>query len=162
MGVTQMTNGYGQVYPGKQSSFDATSERWSFAAVARFLDAVLLIWDNDRIQAKSQIKVAAAMLRAFEHLTQFNPEPRPEVRRAIQNLDKAGQFLEKRVEPVGAAPTKVSFGPFSVIPKQFLLLEGDRPVPLGGLVNERLLIAVAHSKAASPVSANSSHLCASG
>jgi DNA-binding winged helix-turn-helix (wHTH) protein len=32
---------------------------------------------------------------------------------------------------VGAAPTEISFGPFRLLPAQFLLLEGDKPVPLG-------------------------------
>jgi DNA-binding winged helix-turn-helix (wHTH) protein len=32
---------------------------------------------------------------------------------------------------VSAAPTEISFGPFRLLPAQFLLLEGDNPVPLG-------------------------------
>jgi DNA-binding winged helix-turn-helix (wHTH) protein len=36
------------------------------------------------------------------------------------------------VEPAGAAPIEVSFGPFRLLPTQFLLLEGDKPVALGG------------------------------
>jgi DNA-binding winged helix-turn-helix (wHTH) protein len=32
---------------------------------------------------------------------------------------------------VGAAPTEISFGPFRLLPAQFLLLEDDKPVPLG-------------------------------
>ncbi len=38
-------------------------ERSSVAMATRFLDAALRIWDKDQAQAKSQIKVAAAMLR---------------------------------------------------------------------------------------------------
>jgi hypothetical protein len=53
-----------------------------------------------------------------------------------------------RPEPAGAAPTKVSFGPFRVFPTQFLLLEGDRAVSLGGRGLEILIVLLEH-----PVSA---------
>ena len=65
MGVTQMIHGYGQAYPGSQPGFDPVSENSSLAVVTGFLDAALRMWDADRIQAKSQVKVAAAMLRGY-------------------------------------------------------------------------------------------------
>jgi len=40
-------------------------------------------------------------------------------------------LLEKRIESAGAAPAKISFGPFCLVPTQLLLREGDMPVSLG-------------------------------
>ena len=65
MNVTQMIHGYAQVRPGNQSSFEPASELSSLAVVTGFLDGALRMWDADRIQARSQVKVAAAMLRGY-------------------------------------------------------------------------------------------------
>ena len=65
MGVTQMIDGYGQTHPHNQTIHVPTSEYSSLAVVTGFLDAALRMWDDDRIQAKSQVKVAAAMLRGY-------------------------------------------------------------------------------------------------
>ena len=43
-----------------------------------------------------------------------------DVNHAAQSSDKDKVFF--------VPPTKVSFGPFCLLPKQFLLLEGDEPV----------------------------------
>jgi DNA-binding winged helix-turn-helix (wHTH) protein len=40
----------------------------------------------------------------------------------------------------GVPLTKVSFGPFRLFPAQFLLLEGDKPVPLGSRALEILVV----------------------
>ena len=53
-----------------------------------------------------------------------------------QNMDKA--FFE-RTESADVPPAKVLFGPFCLLPTQFLLLEGDKPVPLGGRALEILI-----------------------
>ena len=65
MGVTQMIDGYGQSHPHNQTSYAPTTEYSSLAAVTRFLDAALRMWDDDHIQAKSQVKVAATILRGY-------------------------------------------------------------------------------------------------
>jgi hypothetical protein len=64
-------------------------------------------------------------------VAEFRPEPRLDVRDVVQNPDVDKPLFEKRTEPAGAAPIEVSFGPFRLLPTQFLLLEGDKPVPLG-------------------------------
>jgi DNA-binding winged helix-turn-helix (wHTH) protein len=64
-------------------------------------------------------------------LTQFHPGPGPAARRVVQSPDARRPFFGARTESVGAAPTEISFGPFRLLPAQFLLLEGDKPVPLG-------------------------------
>src|SRR5262245_8745978 len=75
----------------------------------------------------------------FGSLAQFHPEPGVDARPALQNPDADMPFLEKRTGPVGAAPAKVSFGPFCLLPTQFLLQEGDKPVPLGSRALEILI-----------------------
>ena len=73
-------------------------------------------------------------------LAQFHPEPRREVRRAFQTQDTAKAFFEKRPEPARAVPTEISFGPFRLLPSQFLLLEGEKPLPLGSRALEILIV----------------------
>jgi DNA-binding winged helix-turn-helix (wHTH) protein len=66
-------------------------------------------------------------------LVQFRPQPGLDVRRAVQSPN------ERRIEPVRAAPTEISFGPFRLLPTQFLLREGDKPVALGSRALEILI-----------------------
>ena len=54
-----------------------------------------------------------------------------------QNMDEA--IFEKRTESADVPPTKVSFGPFCLLPTQFRLLEGDKVVPLGSRALEILI-----------------------
>jgi DNA-binding winged helix-turn-helix (wHTH) protein len=58
----------------------------------------------------------------------------------IQSPRADEPFLERRSESAEVPPTKVSFGSFCLLPMQFLLLEGDRAVPLG---SRALLILIA-------------------
>ena len=76
---------------------------------------------------------------AFGRLEQFHPEPGLEVGGAVQNRDTARPSFQKQTALAGAAPTKVSFGPFCLLPTQFLLREGDKPVPLGSRALEILI-----------------------
>src|SRR5262249_15478679 len=73
-------------------------------------------------------------------LAQFRAEPRPELREALQNPDTDKPFRAWSTEPPPAAPTELSFGPFRLLPTQFLLLEGDQPVPLGSRALEILMV----------------------
>ena len=43
-------------------------------------------------------------------------------------------------KPAGATTREVSFGPFRLLPAQFLLLEGDKPVLLGSRALEILIV----------------------
>ena len=76
---------------------------------------------------------------AFGRLEQFHLEPELDVGGAVQRPDAARPLFEKRTEPAGATPTEVSFGPFRLLRTQFLLLEGDKPVPLGSRALEILI-----------------------
>jgi DNA-binding winged helix-turn-helix (wHTH) protein len=87
---------------------------------------------------------ASASITAFKRvpwaktpaLERLRPEPGPDVR----HIDTDKPFFERRNEPASAAPTEVSFGPFRLFPTQFLLLEGDRAVPLGSRALEILIV----------------------
>ena len=61
------------------------------------------------------------------------------VRHAAQRQDMDKSIFEKRTETADVPPTKVSFGPFCLLPTQFLLLEGDKVVPLGSRALEILI-----------------------
>ena len=67
------------------------------------------------------------------------PKAGLDVEHAVQPQDTDEVFFEKRTKPADAPPAKVSFGPFCLLPTQFLLLEGDKPVPLGGRALEILI-----------------------
>lgn len=86
----------------------------------------------------------SVLTAAFEHLSwtptlaQFRPKPKLGARRAVQGPDTDGPFAS-RAEP-SAAPAEISFGPFRLLPAQFLLLEGDKAVPLGSRALEILIV----------------------
>ena len=46
---------------------------------------------------------------------------------------------EKRAKPAEQALSEIAFGPYRLLPMQFLLLEGDKPVPLGSRALEILI-----------------------
>jgi len=46
----------------------------------------------------------------------------------------------KEGKPAGATTREISFGPFRLLPAQFLLLEGDKPVPLGSRAMHILMV----------------------
>jgi DNA-binding winged helix-turn-helix (wHTH) protein len=61
-----------------------------------------------------------------------HPEPGFDVNHAAQNPYGDKAFFVPQ--------TKVSFGPFRLLPTQFLLLEGEKPVPLGSRALEILTV----------------------
>jgi len=71
---------------------------------------------------------------------QFHPEPRLDVKRSAQRPDAYKPFSEKGTKPAGAAQTEISFGPFRLLPTQFLLLESGKPVALGSRALEILIV----------------------
>jgi len=46
----------------------------------------------------------------------------------------------KAGKPAGATTREISFGRFRLLPEQFLLLEGDKPVPLGSRAMRILIV----------------------
>jgi DNA-binding winged helix-turn-helix (wHTH) protein len=65
------------------------------------------------------------------------PLPSFGVRRRVQSPD-ADQLEASK--PAGATTNEISFGPFRLFPAQFLLLEGDKPVPLGSRAMQILIV----------------------
>ena len=70
-------------------------------------------------------------------LEPFNPDPGFGVRGRLQG---PGTDPLKQSKPPGATTSEVSFGPFRLLPAQFLLLEGDKPVPLGSRAMHMLIV----------------------
>src|SRR6516164_10333507 len=62
-----------------------------------------------------------------------------DVDHAVHRRDVDKAIFEKRTEAAYAPPSKISFGPFCLLPTQYLLLEGDRPVSLGSRALEILI-----------------------
>jgi DNA-binding winged helix-turn-helix (wHTH) protein len=62
------------------------------------------------------------------------------VSRVVQNPEEDKPFFEKRTNPAVSVPAEISFGVFRLLPTQFLLLEGDNPVPLGSRALEILIV----------------------
>jgi len=59
--------------------------------------------------------------------------------RRVQGWIPTNPLFAKRFDPAPAAPIEISFGPFRLLPAQFLLLEGDKAVPLGSRALEILI-----------------------
>jgi DNA-binding winged helix-turn-helix (wHTH) protein len=76
---------------------------------------------------------------AIGSLAQFHLEAGVDASNAIQHPDVARPFIAKRTGSACAAPAKVAFGPFCLLPAQFLLQEGDKPVPIGSRALEILI-----------------------
>jgi len=70
-------------------------------------------------------------------LDRFNSDSGFGVRRRVQSPHTDPL---KPSKPAGATTSEVSFGPFRLLPAQFLLLEGDKPVPLGSRALEMLIV----------------------
>ncbi len=70
-------------------------------------------------------------------LDRLNSDSSVDVRRPLQSPD-ANQ--PKAGKPAGATTREISFGPYRLLPAQFLLLEGDKPVPLGGRAMHILMV----------------------
>jgi DNA-binding winged helix-turn-helix (wHTH) protein len=70
-------------------------------------------------------------------LERFNPDPDFGVRGRVQSPHTDAL---KPSKPAGAPTREVSFGPFRLLPAQFLLLEGDKSVPLGSRALEMLIV----------------------
>jgi DNA-binding winged helix-turn-helix (wHTH) protein len=60
------------------------------------------------------------------------------MRHEFPTSDADERFFATRIEPAHAAPIEISFGRFRLLPTQFLLLEGDKPVSLGSRALEIL------------------------
>jgi len=67
--MSQIISGDDWKQPFRESSYEPPTKHSSLAVATRFLDAALRLWDTDHVRAKSQIKVAAAILRSYSNET---------------------------------------------------------------------------------------------
>jgi DNA-binding winged helix-turn-helix (wHTH) protein len=82
---------------------------------------------------------ASESTAASRDLAQFHCEPRLDARRVARSPDADDLLSDKLARPTGGALANLSFGPFRLLPMQFLLLEGDKPVTLGSRALEILI-----------------------
>lgn len=71
-------------------------------------------------------------------LMQLRRQPRLDVRCDLETLENDKPFPARRTGP-SRAPTEISFGPFRLLPTQFLLLDGDEQVRIGSRALEVLI-----------------------
>jgi DNA-binding winged helix-turn-helix (wHTH) protein len=58
----------------------------------------------------------------------------------LRNSDVVQPLFENGTDPVGPALSEIAFGPFRLLPAQYLLLEGDKPLRLGSRALEILIL----------------------
>ena len=81
-----------------------------------------------------------SLLAGAPALARFHPEPGVDARRDLQSSDTDQPLFGKGTNPAVPAPSEIAFGSFRLIPAQFLLLEGDKPVRLGSRALEILIV----------------------
>src|SRR5262249_16724275 len=86
----------------------------------------------------SESTTASGRLAQGPALAQFHSDPALHMRRKFQTSGTDERFFAARTEPARAAPIEISFGPFRLLPTQFLLLKDDKPVSLGSRALEIL------------------------
>ena len=77
---------------------------------------------------------------AARALGRFRPGAGVDRSRRLQSLDAERLSFRNNINPAGPAAREIAFGPFRLRPAQFLLLEGDEPVHLGGRALEILVV----------------------
>src|SRR5215469_8730581 len=85
-----------------------------------------------------------APISSASALVSSHPEPTLEARRHVRPPPTDKPFFEKPTQRAVAAPSEISFGPFRLLPGQFLLLEDDKPVPLRSRALEILIVLLEH------------------
>jgi DNA-binding winged helix-turn-helix (wHTH) protein len=75
-----------------------------------------------------------------EALAPFHSDSAFDERRDVQRLDTDQPLFKKGSNHADAATSEILFGPFRLLPAQFLLMEGDKPVPLGSRALELLIV----------------------
>jgi DNA-binding winged helix-turn-helix (wHTH) protein len=66
-------------------------------------------------------------------------EPEFDGRRYLRGTDTDEPVFRSRANPADQALSEIAFGPFRLLPAQFLLLEGEKPVSLGSRALEILI-----------------------
>jgi DNA-binding winged helix-turn-helix (wHTH) protein len=72
-------------------------------------------------------------------LAQIHVGPGFEGTRDLRSVNTDEQLLRKSARPADQAWSEIAFGPFRVLPQQFLLLENDKPASVGSRALEILV-----------------------
>jgi DNA-binding winged helix-turn-helix (wHTH) protein len=89
-----------------------------------------IVGPRDEIERESIDDISGSAVAA-PALARFQTEPRVDARRDLPGSDTDRAFFGTRSNPTVPAPGEIAFGPFRLLPAQFLLLEGDSPVRIG-------------------------------
>jgi DNA-binding winged helix-turn-helix (wHTH) protein len=73
-------------------------------------------------------------------LAPFHSDSAFDERREVQTLDTDQPLFKKGSNQADVVTSEILFGPFRLLPAQFLLLEGDKPVPLGSRALQILIV----------------------
>jgi DNA-binding winged helix-turn-helix (wHTH) protein len=121
------------------------SDRSRYVKISRIPEAgpgIRNVDANDAINSKTPLNKLVGIITPsdlhYERSHSGVPDLDPAKHRLFPDCSKP--FFERRIEEAHAASTEVSFGPFRLLPTQFLLVEGDKPVPLGSRALEILIV----------------------
>jgi DNA-binding winged helix-turn-helix (wHTH) protein len=78
-------------------------------------------------------------LSTFDRGQSVRLEPEFEGCRDLRSADMDEPLFRRRANPADQALNEIAFGPFRLLPAQFLLLEGDKPVSIGSRALEILI-----------------------
>lgn len=102
----------------------------SFPGGTAMLEATIALSGSTAVSERLPVADASV-------LDQLNSDSSVDVRRPLQS---PGANQLKTAKPAGATTREISFGRFRLLPAQFLLLEGDKPVPLGSRAMHILIV----------------------
>jgi len=81
-----------------------------------------------------------SLLAVAPALARLRPHRRVGARRGLHSLDTCQLPLRDRTKHAVAVPREIAFASFRLLPAQFLLLEGDRPLRVGSRALEILRV----------------------
>ena len=73
-------------------------------------------------------------------LAQFHPEPGADAKHGLQSSQTHQPLIGNGTNPAVPPPREIAFGSFRLLPSQFLLLEGNKPVTIGSRALEILMV----------------------
>jgi AraC-like DNA-binding protein len=102
MSISQSIEAAQSIPPRHYTTYELSSTRSALARVTDVLDAALQLWDADRVQARSQVSVAAGLLRGYADYPSSGAKQQPEEggRRGLApwQARKAKEFIDVSLE----------------------------------------------------------------
>ena len=96
---------------------------------------------HESVAHRAQVTLAsgACVSTTPSALAQINVGSKFEGTRDLRSVNTDQPLLRKRTHPADQAWSEIAFGPFRLLPEQFLLLEDDKPVSVGSRALEILV-----------------------